>query len=178
MWLQHWQTPLLRLLSNAPLGEHQCTSNCDQKSTNSSRCESGSPGALLPPPLLFRPLSFTFLPPSPTPHTQGSHASSREWVWTTCMMIWMGMSPQSQNCIFSPSLSPPPTLLPCFTVSIQLRVKRAGTPEMAAGSTFAQPGRPLLSRRNPAVLYGGAASIASRRGALFFCWVFSEREHK
>lgn len=167
-----------RLLTTAPLGKHQCTNNCDQKSTNNSSCESGFPGTLLPSPLLFRPLSFSFLPrPRPPTHI-GSHASSREWVWTTCMMIWMGMSPQSQNLIFSPSLSPPPPLLPCFTVRIQLRVKRAGTQEVAAGSTFAQPGCPLLSRKNLAVPYVGAANVASRRGALFFCWVCFEREHK
>ena len=74
------------------------------------------------------------------------------------------------------SLLPPP-LVPCFTVRIQLRVKRSGTQQTAAGSTFAQPGRPFLSRKNRAAPYVGATNVARRRGALFFCWVCFEQEH-
>ena len=137
-----------RLLTTAPLGKHPRTNNCDQKSTNNSNCESGFPGTLLPSPLLFRPLSFTFLPRPPPPHT---HRIS-------CFFQRMGLghvyddldghvSSVTKSHLLPQPLSSAP-LLPCFTVKIQLRVKRAGTQKVAAGSTFAQPGRPLLSRKN------------------------------
>lgn len=97
------------------------------------------------------------------PHTQGA-------------AIWTSTFPVSPDRVLSPSRSPPPASLPrsCFTVKFHLRGKRWHLAD-GCGQYLQQPGRPPLSRESQGAPYAGAANIASRRKALFFCWACFEK---
>lgn len=89
------------------------------------------------------------------------------------MMIWMGVSPQSQNHIFTPNLLPAPPHCPVSQLEFSSE-ETSWHPGDGCRQHLAQPGRPLLNRKNLAVPYVGAANVASKRGALFYCWVCFE----